>query len=200
MNVRSNMVANPDKRIQIMESAITLFVTQGFQQTSMAQLSKSSGIAIGTMYHYFKGKDELIGQTYLYVTKQFGAFVTISEAETKLSFKDRFRLVWVRAYTFYVDHPNYFFFKDTLNYSPLVSQELKEEGSQYYQASMDLIIEGVEQKIFASNNPVVLLRWIYNSIITPTQITLNRELEMTSELLDEFFEMTWRSIINQEST
>ncbi len=194
------MVANPDKRIQIMESAITLFVTQGFQQTSMAQLSKSSGIAIGTMYHYFKGKDELIGQTYLYVTKRFGAFVTISEAETKLSFKDRFHLVWVRAYTFYVDHPNYFFFKDTLNYSPLVSQELKEEGSQYYQASMDLIIEGIEQKIFASNNPVVLLRWIYNSIITPTQITLNRELEMTSELLDEFFEMTWRSIINQEST
>ena len=183
-----------------MESAITLFVTQGFQQTSMARLSNSSGIAIGTMYHYFKGKDELIGQTYLYVTEQFGAFMSISDAETKLSFKERFRLVWIRAYTFFIDHPNYFFFKDTLNYSPLVSQELKDEGSKYYQTSVALIVEGIEQGLFSNNNPVVLGRWIYNSIYTATQVMLNKELEMDDTILDEFFEMTWRSIIKQEVT
>jgi AcrR family transcriptional regulator len=183
-----------------MESAVVLFVTQGFQQTSMAQLSKSSGIAIGTMYHYFKGKDELIEQTYLYVTKQFGGFVTLSDSERKLSFKVKFRLLWIRSYTFFIDHPSYFFFKDTLNYSPLISQELKDEGSQYYQASVDLITEGLEHRLFINNNPIVLLRWIYNSIITATQITLNKELELTEDLLDEFIEMTWRSIIVQELT
>ncbi|MEQ9301237.1 MAG: TetR/AcrR family transcriptional regulator [Cyclobacteriaceae bacterium] len=198
MNVRSSPENSADKRIQIMESAITLFVTQGFQQTSMAQLSRSSGIAIGTMYHYFKGKDELIEQTYLYVTEKFGAATTISEDETSLSFKERFRLVWVRAYTFFIDHPNYFFFKDTLNYSPLVSQELKDEGSKYYQASIDLIAEGIEKGLYINDHPVVLGRWIYNSIITATQITLNKELVMNDKLLDEFFEMTWRSIINEK--
>ncbi len=181
-----------------MDQAIELFVTQGFQQTSMAQLSKSSGIAIGTIYHHFKGKDELIEQTYLYVTEKFGARVSISNEETELPFKDRFRLVWIRAYTFFIDYPNYFFFKDTLNYSPLVSQELKDKGSKYYQASLDLIAEGIEKGLYINNNPVVLGRWIYNSIITATQITLNKELVMDNKTLDEFFEMTWRSIINEK--
>lgn len=183
-----------------MESAITLFVTQGFQQTSMAQLSKSSGIATGTIYHHFKGKNELIEQTYLYVTEKFGATVTIEDGETQLPFKDRFRLVWIRAYDFFIEHPNYFFFKDTLNYSPLVSQEIRIEASKYYQASMNLISEGTEKGFFINNNPIVLARWIYNSLITPTQITLNEELELNDALLDEFFEMTWRSIINQDLT
>ncbi|MEM8894721.1 MAG: TetR/AcrR family transcriptional regulator [Bacteroidota bacterium] len=197
MNVRSVPENPSSKRVQIMEHAIKLFVTQGFQQTSMAQLSKSSGIAIGTMYHHFKGKDELIEQTYLYVTEKFGAFVRFHDAETSLSFKERFRLLWVRSYTYFVDHPNYFYFKDTLNYSPLVSAELKEEGTKYYQASVDMIAEGIEQRLFINNNPVVLGRWIYNSIITATQITLNNELQMDESTLDEFFEMTWRSIVKK---
>lgn len=199
MNVRSNVSATESKRIQIMECAIDLFVSKGFQQTSMAQLSKSSGIAIGTIYHYFKGKAELIEQTYLYVTEQFGKYVMISTSETSLPFKKRFRLVWIRAYTFYVEHPSYFFFKDTLNYSPLISQELKDEGSQYYQASMDLINEGIAQERFANSNPVILTRWIYSSILTLTQITL-KELKMNSQIIDDFFEMTWRSIINQDKS
>ncbi|MBP2619722.1 TetR/AcrR family transcriptional regulator, partial [Chryseobacterium jejuense] len=49
-----------DKKTQIVKAALRLFSEQGLQQTSMAQLSKESGVAVGTMYLHFKSKDELV--------------------------------------------------------------------------------------------------------------------------------------------
>jgi AcrR family transcriptional regulator len=181
-----------------MESAISLFVTKGFQQTSMAQLSRSSGLAIGTIYHYFKGKDELIEQTYLYVTEHFGAFIAFDENELTLPLKERFRLVWIRSYAFFVTHPNYFFFKDTLTYSPLISAKLKEEAVKYYQVSFDIINEGIDTGVFTNKNPVALARWIYNALITPVQLKLSDQLEVKDELLNEFFEMTWKGLTSKQ--
>ena len=177
-----------------MEIAIGLFVTKGFQQTSMAHLSRSSGIATGTIYHYFKGKNELIEQTYLYVTEQFGTFISFSDDELDLPLKERFRLVWERAYTFFISHPDYFFFKDTLTYSPLISQELKEEAVKYYQVSFDIINEGITTGVFTNKNPMALARWIYNALITPAQLKLSDQMEVTDVLLNEFFEMTWKGL------
>ena len=183
-----------------MEIAIGLFVSKGFQQTSMAHLSRSSGIAIGTIYHYFKGKDALIEQTYLYVTEKFGAFISFDSDELKLPLKERFRLVWMRSYSFFIEHPNFFFFKDTLTYSPLISQQLKEESVKYYRTSFDIISVGISTGIFTNKNPLALSRWIYNALITPVQLKLSDRMEITEELLHEFFEMTWKGLTSTPSS
>lgn len=49
-----------DKKQRIKEAAIELFCNQGFQQTSTATISKKAGVATGTLFLYYKGKDELI--------------------------------------------------------------------------------------------------------------------------------------------
>lgn len=42
-----------------------LFCEEGFQQTSTARISKEAGVGTGTLFNYFKSKDELIIQIYL---------------------------------------------------------------------------------------------------------------------------------------
>jgi AcrR family transcriptional regulator len=51
---------NPDhSRKQIVSAAHRLFLEQGFHGTTMRQISKESGMALGSLYTYFPGKDEL---------------------------------------------------------------------------------------------------------------------------------------------
>ncbi|MHC1684843.1 MAG: TetR/AcrR family transcriptional regulator [Clostridiaceae bacterium] len=61
MNARSDANhPNPDhSRKQIVSAAHRLFLEQGFHGTTMRQISKESGMALGSLYTYFPGKDEL---------------------------------------------------------------------------------------------------------------------------------------------
>lgn len=49
-----------NKREAILEAALTLFASHGFDATSMADIARSVGITKGTLYHYFSGKVEIL--------------------------------------------------------------------------------------------------------------------------------------------
>ena len=47
------------KKQAILETATRLFSLKGFKDTSMAELSKMTGVAQGTIFYHFKNKEEL---------------------------------------------------------------------------------------------------------------------------------------------
>jgi len=51
--------ADSVKRRQIIEGARTVFLTQGFDAASMSDIARKAGVSKGTLYVYFKSKDEL---------------------------------------------------------------------------------------------------------------------------------------------
>ncbi|MEQ8326709.1 MAG: helix-turn-helix domain-containing protein [Parvibaculum sp.] len=51
--------AGPDKREIIISSALDLFRHYGYRRTSMEDIARAAAVAKGTLYLYFKSKDEL---------------------------------------------------------------------------------------------------------------------------------------------
>ena len=49
-----------DKYHRILEAAIKTFAENGFFQSTIAQIAKEAGVADGTIYLYFKNKDDLL--------------------------------------------------------------------------------------------------------------------------------------------
>ncbi len=47
-------------REKILEAALELFGTRGFNATSISEIGKAAGISKGLMYHYFASKDDLL--------------------------------------------------------------------------------------------------------------------------------------------
>ncbi|MCD4828044.1 MAG: TetR/AcrR family transcriptional regulator [Candidatus Cloacimonetes bacterium] len=48
-----------ETRTRILETALRLFLVQGYENTSMRQVAESLGISKPAIYHYFKGKEDL---------------------------------------------------------------------------------------------------------------------------------------------
>lgn len=46
-------------RKALIDAAVTLFAEQGYEQTSMDQLARAAGVGKGTIYGYFKAKEEI---------------------------------------------------------------------------------------------------------------------------------------------
>lgn len=55
-------------RNEIIHTALTLFATQGYKQTSMANIAKAAGFSVGNVYCYFKSKQDVLEEV---VPKKF---------------------------------------------------------------------------------------------------------------------------------
>ncbi len=47
------------RRAEILEQAEKVFASKGFHETTMAEIADASGFSIGSLYHFFSGKEEL---------------------------------------------------------------------------------------------------------------------------------------------
>ena len=49
-----------DKRSRILDAAVKVFAERGFHSATVAGIARAAGVADGTIYLYFKGKDDLL--------------------------------------------------------------------------------------------------------------------------------------------
>lgn len=53
-------MGEPDKRQQILDAAIRVFARNGYYQSRVADIAREAGIASGTIYLYFKTKNDIL--------------------------------------------------------------------------------------------------------------------------------------------
>ncbi|MGB8425166.1 MAG: TetR/AcrR family transcriptional regulator, partial [Desulfobacterales bacterium] len=62
--------AKNDKYHRILEAAIRVFARYGYHQSTVAKIAREAGVADGTIYLYFKNKDDILVQFFKFKTKQ----------------------------------------------------------------------------------------------------------------------------------
>ncbi|MFD0884965.1 TetR/AcrR family transcriptional regulator [Streptosporangium algeriense] len=54
------MSENADTRTRIQETALKLFIEQGYEATSLREIAEALGVTKAALYYHFKSKDEII--------------------------------------------------------------------------------------------------------------------------------------------
>ena len=125
----------------ILEAAVKVFARQGFHQSTVAQIAKEAGVADGTIYLYFKNKDDILVQFFNYRTKQvFDQFrAEVKKADNSLN---KLRNLIRRHLTeFQRDRDMAVVYQVETHQSSRLAESQIREMSQMYQ---DLISEIVE--------------------------------------------------------
>ena len=74
------VISKNEKKNQIIEAAAQIFAKNGFSGTIMAEIAHCAGIGKGTIYEYFKSKEELFFAVFEWYMKESGAAATVSIA------------------------------------------------------------------------------------------------------------------------
>ncbi len=61
-----------DKKTKILESALKLYSEKGSKNTSVEDIAKKAGIGKGTIYLYFKSKEDIFIESVIYAFSQWG--------------------------------------------------------------------------------------------------------------------------------
>ena len=138
----TNRIVKNHKYHQILEAAVKVFARQGFHQSTIAQIAKEAGVADGTIYLYFKNKDDILVQFFSFRAKQvFESFrEEVDRAETS---SDKLRnLVRRHLAEFQRDRDGAVVYQvETHQNSRLAESQIKEMSKMY----RDLISEIVEK-------------------------------------------------------
>jgi AcrR family transcriptional regulator len=156
------------RRNDILKAGESLFMQQGLKNTTMEQISNACEISRGTLYLYFKSKEELFGAIVLNGLVVLAAMMKESidagnTVEEKLAGVGRAYL------SFYKNYRNYFKF---LSYMDENQEVKKENGEMFLQVMkksqdiwnliVDVINKGIDEGIFKKDvNPyeISLLLW-----------------------------------------
>jgi TetR/AcrR family transcriptional regulator, fatty acid metabolism regulator protein len=131
-----------DKYHRILEAAVKVFADQGFYESTIAQIAREAGVADGTIYLYFKNKDDILVQFFEFKTKQvFDRFQKIvkkgDNAVEKLT-----QLIRRHLKEFEKDQNMAVVYQaETRRNSPLVKEQIRQMSKMY----LDIVAEIVEQ-------------------------------------------------------
>ncbi len=157
------------RRKDIIDAAQKIFSVKGFNSATMEEIASAAELSPGTIYLYFKNKEELHTSLSLdilkYLSIQIHKVVNLDICvEEKI---ERFRDVFIDVY----DHDasiliNLFHLQsgETLhNLSDEVMEQLKYNSAQAHGAIIQVIKEGIAKGIFIDEHPVALADVLWGS-------------------------------------
>ena len=126
---------------QILEAAIKVFAEQGFHKATISQVAREAGVADGTIYLYFKNKEDILVNFFGYKTKQvFGRFR--EEVDKADNARDKLRLLIKRHLEEFQRDRNMavLYQTETRRFSRMCEEQIREMSKLY----LDLVSEIVE--------------------------------------------------------
>jgi len=138
----NNKVKGNGKYHRILEAAVKVFAEQGFHQSTISQIAREAGVADGTIYLYFKNKDDILVQFFNYKTKLvFDRFR--EEVDKADNCFDKLRNLIRRHLEEFQNDRNMavLYQAETHQNSRLVEDQIKEMSKLY----LDIVSEIVEQ-------------------------------------------------------
>lgn len=145
------------KKEQILDSALTLFSSNGIDATSTASIAKAAQVATGTLFHHFPNKQTLVHQLYLAIKHDLSQQFTTSTQQVNDSLETVACNLWNNALDWAIEYPQKLRFFQLVAASQLLSPEDKANAmAQELGVIMDLIAQGQKTGDFA-NHPIELL-------------------------------------------
>ncbi|HAR33367.1 MAG TPA: TetR family transcriptional regulator [Desulfobacter sp.] len=131
-----------DKYHNILNSAGAVFAEHGFYKATISQIAARAGVADGTLYLYFKNKDDILYQYLSFKTdvvfeKMNAAVAKGTDAESKLR-----NLIRCHLEEFQRDKNMAIIFQSEVRYLRDIESQVKDISKMYFDLLSDIIEQG----------------------------------------------------------
>lgn len=142
----NNTSREPERKTQILTSAIKIFGEKGFQNATIAEIAKDAGVGDATIYEYFKNKEDLMLAIPVEFTKELIPQINDHMMGIKGALNKLRKFIW--WWLNYVEkNPGYgsIVLLELKTSKTYVSTEAYQAARSFYQIVLDIIKEGQEE-------------------------------------------------------
>ena len=195
-------IKTPDKHQRILDAATKVFAQRGFFQSKVSEIAKEAGVADGTIYLYFKNKDDLLISIFEVkmqevISRFRDAMVDADDARSRLRLLIKMHLAEFQA------HPDLAaVFQVELRPSSRFMREYKKgELKQYLDIIGEIVEQGQREGSFRSDIPMGLTkRLIFGTLdeVVSTWLLAGKRYDLEA-LADPMVDLFMRGIRQEDS-
>jgi AcrR family transcriptional regulator len=189
-------VARPkseDKRNAILDAATRVFAERGLTAAPTSEISKEAGVAEGTLFTYFKTKDDLMNALYREIKREV-ADAMMSGFPRKKSVRIRLRHVWDCYVNWGVRNPKQRKVLAQLLVSGMLSKESIASGSAPFVEMQNTIRGAIAQHILRTDIPIELILKMLGALAEATMDLIVLKPARENKYRDGGFEIYWAGI------
>ncbi len=186
-----------EKKQSILDASLKLFVEKGFHGTSTAEIAKTAGVATGTLFHYFRTKEELINTLYLNTKAKMLNEVRENYDDNK-SFKENIKALWLKFSYFGIDNPYMFQFILIFHTSPYITSLTKEQIENRFLELLQVYKRGIEKQEVKVVYNEMLLDYFWGSIYSTVTHFSKYPQNLNEKNIELAFELFWDGISKSE--
>ena len=182
-----------DKLRAISKATFALVEQTGLSGLTMAAIAREAGLATGTLYVYFKSKEELL--TALYEeAKTATAAGLIQGDDPTAPFRSRFQRMWMNWLEHRLTHYAQMVFMEQYYNSPWFSEESRNLSARLFKDWADRIETAKAQQILKNVPTPMLINSLGGSVRETANMLRSGALARTDEHLAMAFGLCWDGI------
>jgi AcrR family transcriptional regulator len=189
-------VARPkseDKRNAILDAATRLFAERGLTAAPTSEISKQAGVAEGTLFTYFKTKDDLINALYREIKLEL-ADAMMSGFPRKKNIRTRLRHIWDRYVNWGIANPKQRKVLAQLQVSEVLTKESKDVAGAPFVEFQIMIRDAIEQRVFRNDVPEELISKSLAALVEATIDLTASNRSKAKQYRDSGFQVFWAGI------
>lgn len=187
-----------NKEITIREKAIEMIVNEGFDGLSMQKLAKSANISASTIYIYFKNREDLLNQVFIYIEKKFEK-QALNNFDPEMSFGNGLWLQWKNRYENIVENPLEYQFFEQFRNSPLIRHKDIRQ-SEFKKAMTQFLLNAIAKKEIAELPVEIFWAIAYGPFYTLIKFHLDQStmsgesFSLSEEKMKQTFNLVLKSL------
>lgn len=175
---------------QIFSATLQLVKKHGLAGVTMSDIANAASIATGTLYIYFKSKDELINVLYTDCRKA-AVSMYFKDYDDQLPFKIGFKTIWLNLLKYRLKHFNEAIFIDQYYHSPFITETTKEITQKMFQPFYKLVDRGKNEKLLKDIDSFILLVFMVSGINEFAKHNIYSGKKITEPLMEQMFNLCW---------
>ncbi len=175
---------------------LELVVEQGVHATPMSQVAKEASVAVGTIYHYFNNKEQIIEEIYSMICQDFGVVLMANLPEENL--KEQYEIMWLNLYNYFIGNPLAFKFMEFVGVPPIITPEIRRKNIPHFVNIKEFFLAGILSKELRDVNLRLMLQITFGNVISAARLKFKGELEMNDKQINDALQMSWDCIKNND--
>jgi AcrR family transcriptional regulator len=178
---------------EIYKATLSLVKASGLAGITMQSVAKEAGIATGTLYIYFKNKEDLIN-TLFHVCIKNWASSFFRNYDPAQPFKIGFQTIWSNIVDNRVTQFNESIFVEQCFHSPFIDEDTKVTLRKMFEPLKQLLERGKTEHLVKDIDTFWLISFMIGTINEIAKRIIYYNMKLTREVLDTNFQLCWDGI------
>lgn len=188
------MKPKDDEKLRAIAKATFKLVEQtGLSGLTMAAIAREAGLATGTLYVYFKSKEDLLVALYEQAKTETAATLMQGD-DSRAPFRSRFQRLWSAWLDYRLTHYAEMVFMEQYYNSPWFSEASRDLSARLFKGCFDLIETAKAHEILKNVPTPLLINSLGGSVRETANLLRSGTLTRTAAHLEMAFGLCWDGI------